>query len=64
MQSLQQMMQMFGVSIPGMQPPQAGGQPGNQWQPHAITHRKRNEMKGGEQDVRPATANDEQPPSA
>lgn len=62
MQSLQQMMQMFGVSIPGMPPPQAGGQPGNQWQPHAITHRKRNETKGGEQDVRPATADDEQPP--
>ncbi|MDD4985523.1 MAG: C2H2-type zinc finger protein [Dehalococcoidales bacterium] len=48
-QSLQQMMQMFGVSMPGM-PGQAagGGQPAAQWQPPAITHRKRNETEGGE----------------
>ena len=48
-QSLQQMMQMFGVNMPGM-PGQAagGGQPAAQWQPPAITHRKRNETEGGE----------------
>lgn len=48
-QSLQQMMQMFGVSMPGM-PGQApgGAPPAQQWQPPAITHRKRNETEGGE----------------
>lgn len=47
-QSLQQMMQMFGVSMPGM-PGQApgGAPPAQQWQPPAITHRKRNETEGG-----------------
>jgi len=48
-QSLQQMMQMFGVSMPGMTGQAAGGaQPAAQWQPPAITHRKRNETEGGE----------------
>jgi len=45
-QSLQQMMQMFGISMPGM----PGGQPEAapaQWQPPPITHRKRNEAEGG-----------------
>ena len=47
-QSLQQMMGMFGVSMPGM-PGQApgGAPPAQQWQPPAITHRKRNETEGG-----------------
>jgi hypothetical protein len=47
-QSMQQMMQMFGVSMPGM-PGQApgGAPPAQQWQPPAITHRKRNETEGG-----------------
>ena len=47
-QSMQQMMQMFGVSMPGM-PGQApgGAPPVQQWQPPAITHRKRNETEGG-----------------
>jgi hypothetical protein len=44
MQSMQQMMQMFGVAMPGM-----GGAPGGgpQYQPPPITHRKRNEIEGG-----------------
>ena len=47
-QSMQQMMQMFGVAMPGM-PGQApgGAPPAQQWQPPAITHRKRNETEGG-----------------
>ena len=48
MQSLQQMMGMFGVSVPGMQGAQGGAPPTEQWQPPAITHRKRNETEGGE----------------
>jgi len=47
-QSLQQMMGMFGISMPGMQGAQGGGPPEAQWQPPAITHRKRNETQGGE----------------
>jgi hypothetical protein len=44
MQSMQQMMQMFGVAMPGM-----GGAPGGgpQYQLPPITHRKRNEIEGG-----------------
>jgi len=48
MQSMQQMMQMFGVSMPGMTGAQGGVSPETQWQPPAITHRKRNETEGGE----------------
>ena len=48
MQSMQQMMGMFGVSMPGMPGQQGGGPPEAQWQPPAITHRKRNETEGGE----------------
>jgi hypothetical protein len=50
-QSLQQMMQMFGISMPGMQGAQGGAPPAAQWQPPAITHRKRNESQGGEENV-------------
>ena len=47
-QSLQQMMQMFGISLPGMPGQATGGAPPvQQWQPPAITHRKRNEEQGG-----------------
>jgi hypothetical protein len=46
MQSLQQMMQMFGITMPGMVPP--GGAPAlDPYQPPPITHRKRNESEGG-----------------
>jgi len=49
-QSLQQMMQMFGINMPGMAPP--GGAPSlDPYQPPAIMHRKRNETEGGNQDV-------------
>jgi hypothetical protein len=41
------MMQMFGVSMPGMPGAQAGGQPAGQWEPQPITRRKRDESKGG-----------------
>ena len=41
-QSMQQMMQMFGVSMPGMPGAPGGGQT-EQWQPPAITYRKKNE---------------------
>jgi hypothetical protein len=44
-QSLQQMMQMFGISMPGMQGGHSEAAPG-QWQPPVITHRKRNEVEG------------------
>jgi hypothetical protein len=64
MQSMQQMMQMFGVSMPGMQPAQGGGQPAAQWQPPPITRRKRNETEGGNQNVRPVTADDGDPTGA
>ncbi len=47
-QSLQQMMQMFGINMPGTAGLQGGGPPAEQWQPPAITHRKRNETQGGE----------------
>jgi hypothetical protein len=40
MQSLQQMMQMFGIAMPGMQPAQGGG-PTGQWQPPPITRKKK-----------------------
>ncbi len=46
-QSLQQMMGMFGISMPGMAGAQGGGPATEQWQPHPITHRKRNESEGG-----------------
>jgi hypothetical protein len=58
-QSMQQMMQMFGISMPG---PQGGGPPAQQWQPPPITRRKRNESQGGE-DVRSATTDDGNTPS-
>ena len=49
MQSMQQMMQMFGITMPGTMPGQApGGDQTMQWQPPAITHRKRNDTEGGE----------------
>ena len=44
---MQQMMQMFGITMPGMPGQAAGGAPAQQWQPPAITHRKRNETEGG-----------------
>ena len=47
MQSMQQMMQMFGIAMPGMTGQAPGGAPAQQWQPPAITHRKRNEIEGG-----------------
>jgi len=59
-QSLQQMMQMFGISMPGMAGAQGGGPTMEQWQPPPITRRKRNESQGGE-DVRPATEDDGNP---
>ena len=46
-QSMQQMMQMFGISMPGMTGA-PGGASADQWQPPAITHRKRDETEGGE----------------
>jgi hypothetical protein len=46
-QSLQQMMGMFGITMPGMAGAQGGGPAAEQWQPHPITHRKRNESEGG-----------------
>jgi predicted DNA-binding protein YlxM (UPF0122 family) len=58
-QSMQQMMQMFGISMPG---PQGGGPPAQQWQPPPIIRRKRNESQGGE-DVRSATTDDGNTPS-
>ncbi len=50
-QSMQQMMGMFGISMPGMPGAQGGGPTAEQWQPPAITHRKRNESQGGEENV-------------
>jgi len=55
MQSMQQMMSMFGISMPGMSGPQ-GGAP-EPWQPPPITRRKRNETEGG-QDARSVTEDD------
>jgi len=51
MQSMQQFMGMFGISMPGMMPGQAqGGAPSaEQWQPPPITRRKLNESE--EKDV-------------
>jgi len=46
-QSLQQMMGMFGISMPGMAGASGGAPSTEQWQPHPITHRKRNEAEGG-----------------
>ena len=51
MQSMQQMMGMFGISMPGMPASRGGGPPATQWQPPPITHRKRNESQGGEENV-------------
>jgi len=48
MQSLQQMMGMFGITMPGMPGAQGGAPAAEQWQPHPITHRKREETQGGE----------------
>lgn len=50
MQSMQQFMGMFGISIPGMMPGQApgGGPQAEPWQPPPITRHKRNESQGGE----------------
>ena len=62
MQSMQQLMQMFGISMPGMPGAPGGGPAAQQWQPPPITHRKRNESKGG-QDVRPTTKDDGNPSS-
>jgi len=59
-QSMQQMMQMFGISMPGMAGAQGGGPTMEQWQPPPITRRKRNESQGGE-DVRPAAEDDGNP---
>ena len=61
MQSMQQMMGMFGVSMPGMQGAQGGGPAAAQWQPPAITHRKRDEPQEGGEDARSATADDGNP---
>jgi len=55
MQSMQQMMSMFGISMPGMSGPQ-GGAP-EPWQPPPIARRKRNETEGG-QDARSVTEDD------
>jgi len=46
-QSLQQMMGMFGITMPGMAGAPGGAPAADQWQPHPITHRKRNESEGG-----------------
>jgi gas vesicle protein len=62
MQSMQQLMQMFGISMPGMPGAPGGASAGQQWQPPPITHRKRNESKGGE-NVRSATKDDGNPSS-
>lgn len=50
MQSMQQFMGMFGISIPSMMPGQApgGGPQAEPWQPPPITRHKRNESQGGE----------------
>jgi transcriptional regulator with XRE-family HTH domain len=42
MQYMQQMMQLFGISMPGTKPGQGGAQT-EQWEPPPITRRKRNE---------------------
>jgi hypothetical protein len=49
MQSMQQFMGMFGISMPGMMPGQApgGGPQAEPWQPPPITRHKRNESQGG-----------------
>lgn len=49
MQSMQQFMGMFGISMPGMMPGQAqgGGPQVEPWQPPPITRHKRNESQGG-----------------
>jgi len=57
-QSLQQMMQMFGVSMPGMGGTQGASSETAQWQPPPITKRKRSESQGGEKNVRPVTEDD------
>ena len=63
MQSMQQMMQMFGVSMPGMATPQGGGLSAGQYQSPPITYRKRNKTEGGKKDARPVTADDGDPAS-
>jgi len=51
MQSMQQMMGMFGIAMPGMLGAQGGGPSAEQWQAPPITRRKRSESQGGEKDV-------------
>ena len=49
MQSMQQFMGMFGISMPGIQGQAPGGGPQVEpWQPPPITRHKRNESQGGE----------------
>ena len=60
-QSMQQMMRMFGISLPGM-PGQAPGAPAEHWQPPPITRRNRNESQGGK-DARPNAEDDGHPAS-
>jgi len=50
-QSLQQMMQMFGVAMPGIGGTQGAPPETTQWQPPPITKRKRSESQGGEENV-------------
>jgi len=40
-------MGMFGITMPGMAGAPGGDPATDQWQPHPITHRKRNESEGG-----------------
>jgi len=48
-QSMQQFMGMFGISMPGMPGQMPGGGPqAETWQPPPITRHKRNESQGGE----------------
>jgi len=64
MQSMQQLMSMFGITMPGVMPGAApgGGPSAEPWQPPPITRRKRSESQGGE-DVRSTTKDDGNPSS-
>jgi len=64
-QSMQQLMQMFGITMPGMAPgaAQGGGPPAESWQPPPITRRKRSEKREGGEDVRSTTEDDGNPAS-